>query len=123
MGNKVLVIDDSKTARKEIVRIIHNYGVLTLEAENGSHGIEVLDAAKDNVGLVLCDINMPVMNGLEFLENVKSQDIYSRLPIVMVTSEATQEVMKSAKDLGVTGWIIKPADHHTVHTLLDTFCA
>ena len=121
MGSRVLIIDDSKTARKEVVRVVHNHGILTLEAQNGREALEVL-AEKPDIRLVFCDVNMPEMNGIEFLEAVKKDEKFDKLPIVMLTSEATQDVMKRAKELGVTGWIIKPADPKTVNTLLETFC-
>ena len=122
MASKVLVVDDSKTARKEVVRAVHNYGILTLEAQNGKEALSVLEE-KDNIALIFCDVNMPEMNGLEFLAAVKKNPKYANLPVVMLTSEATQDVMRQAKELGVTGWIIKPADPKTVNTLLETFCA
>lgn len=122
MGSKVLVIDDSKTARKEVVRVVHNHGILTLEAQNGKEALELL-SEKQDISLVFCDVNMPEMNGIEFLEALKGNEKFDKLPVVMLTSEATQDVMKKAKELGVTGWIIKPADAKTVNTLLETFCA
>ncbi len=122
MGSKVLVIDDSKTARKEVVRVVHNHGILTLEAQNGREALDLL-SEKPDIKLVFCDVNMPEMNGIEFLEALKGNPKFDKLPIVMLTSEATQDVMKKAKELGVTGWIIKPADPKTVNTLLETFCA
>ncbi|MFW7380746.1 MAG: response regulator [Oligoflexus sp.] len=122
MANKVLVVDDSKTARREISRIIHNHGILTLEAENGKAALGVLHE-KQGISLVFCDVNMPEMNGIEFLEAVKKEEKFKALPIVMLTSEATRDVMDRAKELGVTGWIIKPAESATVKALLDSFCA
>ncbi|SMF57882.1 response regulator [Pseudobacteriovorax antillogorgiicola] len=122
MATKVLIVDDSKTARKEVVRVVHNHGILTIEAQNGKEALAKLEE-KEDIKLVFCDVNMPEMNGIEFLEAVKKQDKFQNLPVVMLTSEATQDVMKRAKELGVTGWIIKPADPKTVNTLLDTFCA
>jgi two-component system chemotaxis response regulator CheY len=117
-----LIVDDSKTARKEVVRVVHNHGILTFEAQNGHEALKILEE-KDNISLVFCDVNMPEMNGLEFLEAVKKNKKLEDLPVVMLTSEATQDVMRRAKELGVTGWIIKPADPKTVNTLLETFCA
>ncbi len=122
MANKVLVIDDSKTARREIARIIHNHGILTLEAENGRVALELL-REKDNITLVFCDVNMPEMNGVEFLEACKADEKLASVPIVMLTSEATKDVMMRAKKAGVTGWIIKPAESVTIKSLLDKFCA
>lgn len=122
MANKVLVVDDSKTARREIARIIHNHGILTLEAENGRVALELLKE-KDNISLVFCDVNMPEMNGIEFLEACKSDEKLASIPVVMLTSEATKDVMMRAKKAGVTGWIIKPAESVTIKSLLDKFCA
>jgi len=122
MANKVLVVDDSKTARREISRIIHNHGILTLEAENGKAALSLL-STKTGINLIFCDVNMPEMNGIEFLAALKSDDKLKDLPIVMLTSEATRDVMDRAKELGVTGWIIKPAESNAVKSLLDRFCA
>lgn len=122
MAKKVLVVDDSKTARREIARIIHNHGILTLEAENGRMALDILKE-KGNVSLVFCDVNMPEMNGIEFLEACKSDEELMSIPVVMLTSEATKDVMMRAKKAGVTGWIIKPAESVTIKSLLDKFCA
>ena len=70
MASKVLVVDDSKTARKEVVRVVHNHGILTVEAKNGKEALAKLQD-KDDISLVFCDVNMPEMNGIEFLEAVK----------------------------------------------------
>lgn len=122
MASKVLVVDDSKTARREISRIIHNHGILTLEAENGSTALNIL-REKEGIVLVFCDVNMPEMNGIDFLAAAKSDERLKDIPIVMLTSEATKDVMDRAKELGVTGWIIKPAESSTIKSILDRFCA
>jgi two-component system chemotaxis response regulator CheY len=120
MAYKVLVVDDSKTARKEISRIIHNHGIITVEAENGKAALDMLKTKK-GIFLVFCDVNMPEMNGLEFLENVKNDASLKDIPIIMLTSEATRDVMEKAKGLGVTGWILKPAESMIIKSLLDRF--
>lgn len=122
MASKVMVVDDSKTARREVSRTIHNHGIITVEAENGKHALEVLQKKKD-IKLIFCDVNMPEMNGLEFVEAMKALPEYKDIPVVMLTSEATRDVMDKAAELGVAGWIIKPAERDTVKSLLDRFCA
>jgi two-component system chemotaxis response regulator CheY len=122
MSKKVMIIDDSKTARREIVRLVHNLGMITFEAKNGRQGIELLTNRTD-IGLIFCDVNMPEMNGLEFLEALRKDDNHKDTPVIMLTSEAAVDVLNKAKEFGIKGWILKPAQANSVKSLLEKFCA
>lgn len=122
MGKKVLIIDDSKTARREIVRLVHNQGLMAFEAENGRIALDVLQKRND-IGLIFCDINMPEMNGLEFLQELRRNAAFKDLAVVMLTSEAAEDVLEKAKDFDVKGWILKPAQTNSVKALLEKYCA
>jgi two-component system, chemotaxis family, chemotaxis protein CheY len=102
MANKVMVIDDSMTVRKQVAIALTGAGFTVVEACDGADALEKL-ATHVDVSLVVCDVNMPRMNGLEFLENVRKG-----LPVMMLTTEGQQELIQRAKALGAKGWLVKP---------------
>src|SRR4051812_48509278 len=102
MASKVLVIDDSMMVRKQVGAALTPAGFTVIEACDGADALEKL-AAHADVGLVVCDVNMPRMNGLEFLANVRPG-----LPVMMLTTEGQPELIQRAKALGAKGWLVKP---------------
>lgn len=106
MRKKVLVVDDSPTIRQQ-VRVALAAGFLVEEAVDGLEGAALI-REMTNLSLVLCDVNMPRMNGLELVESIKSDPQYAALPIVMLTTESQPGLIQRAKAAGATGWIIKP---------------
>jgi two-component system chemotaxis response regulator CheY len=109
MAYKFLIIDDSNITRKVLVKTLGmtNLPVDTIdEAEHGQIG---LDKLKDNwVDLIFLDINMPVMNGVEFLEKLRADDTLKDLPVVIVSTEGSQERIKRLEELGISGYLRKP---------------
>ncbi|HJZ91241.1 MAG TPA: response regulator [Gemmataceae bacterium] len=104
---RVLVIDDSRTVRTIIGKILRDEGMEVVEAENGREGLEQLREAHD-VQLVLVDWNMPEMNGLEFIKAVRSQRAYDPVRILMVTTETEQEQVIRALEAGANEYLMKP---------------
>jgi len=102
MANKVLVIDDSMMVRKQVGMALGTAGFTVVEASDGVDALDKLVTHAD-VALVVCDVNMPRMNGLEFLENVRAG-----LPVMMLTTEGQPELIQRAKALGAKGWLVKP---------------
>jgi len=105
----VLLIDDSVVIRKMLRRILAecNFGITEiLEAGDGTQALTMLESTP--VQLMLCDVNMPVMNGLEFLEKVRAHATFSTIPVVMVTTEGGQDSVLKAVELGAKGYIRKP---------------
>lgn len=106
MSKKILTIDDSSTVRKLVKFTLNSQGMQIVEAENGVEALEVL---KNNaVDAIILDINMPRMNGLEFLQKIKSEDNYAQIPVVMVTTEGQDEDKERAFALGAEKYIVKP---------------
>jgi two-component system chemotaxis response regulator CheY len=99
---KVLIIDDSNVVRLQVSRVLVTAGYSVIEACDGQDALDKLTSNTD-VTLVLCDINMPRMNGIEFLERLGA-----RVPVVMLTTEGQVELRQRAKALGAQGWIKKP---------------
>lgn len=109
---KILIVDDSGVQRKMIAQIIQKAGFTNeiLEAADGSLGIEVVAGNFQDIGVVLCDWNMPNMSGLEFITAVASVPAVASIPIVMVTTEGTEEKMAEARaaNPNLKGYIAKP---------------
>ena len=107
MPKKVLVVDDSRTARQQVMNALHGSDYLLIEAVDGQDGLEKLSQNAD-VNVVICDVNMPKMSGLEMLTEAKGDSRYAAIPFLMLTTEAQPELVQQAKEAGAKGWIIKP---------------
>jgi two-component system, chemotaxis family, chemotaxis protein CheY len=104
---KILVIDDSPSIRQQIAQALVPAGYVVVEAADGVDAIETL-ARTGDVWLVISDINMPRMNGLDLLERLKGDDRHRDLPVVMLTSEGQPAMIDRARKAGASGWIVKP---------------
>jgi len=106
---RALIVDDSSVMRKIVERALRQAGLDQLvvhEAGSGAEGIEVLKAMP--VDLILSDINMPIMDGLEFLRQIRAQNLAQGVPVVMITTESSEEHVKQAIQSGSQGYIRKP---------------
>jgi two-component system chemotaxis response regulator CheY len=108
MSLEVLAVDDSRTMRDMLNLALSSAGFTTHLAEDGIHGLEVLENIKPDV--IITDINMPRMDGFGFMDAVRSEDKWSRIPILVLTTESADELKAKARAAGATGWIIKPFD-------------
>jgi two-component system, chemotaxis family, chemotaxis protein CheY len=108
MGKKILCVDDSPTIRMLVKKSLTPEGFEIIEAENGQ---EALDKSKaEDIGLFIVDVNMPVMNGFDFVRKIKTVPEFGSTPIVFLTTESAAEKKAIGKELGVNGWIVKPFD-------------
>jgi two-component system chemotaxis response regulator CheY len=106
---RTLIVDDSSVMRKIVERSLRQAGLDSLvvhEAGSGAEGLEVLQA--EQVDLILSDINMPAMDGLEFLRQLRAQNLAPGVPVVMITTESSEEHVKQAIQSGAQGYIRKP---------------
>ena len=106
--SKILVVDDSRTIRTIIRRILIELGYEVCEAGNGVEALRVIEAEGAAVKLVLADWNMPEMNGLEMLKQLRRNPALSALKVVMVTTEAELGHMVSALEAGANEYVMKP---------------
>ena len=107
---KILIVDDSATMRKILMRVVRQAGVEAegfLEAANGAEGLERL-SADGTIDLILSDVNMPVMNGVDFVRAVRALAARVSVPIVMVTTEGGEAMVESALEAGASGYVTKP---------------
>jgi two-component system chemotaxis response regulator CheY len=106
---RILIVDDSSVMRKIVERALRQAGLDSLvvyEASNGSEGLDMLRAKQ--VDMILSDINMPAMDGLEFLRQIQAQNLASGVPVIMITTESSEEHVKQALQCGARGYIRKP---------------
>jgi two-component system chemotaxis response regulator CheY len=108
MMSKALVVDDSKTIRIIVRRILIELGYEVLEAANGVQALEIIEIEKTAVKIVLADWNMPEMNGLELVKRLRQDPELSSLKVMMVTTETEMSQMSSALDAGANEYIMKP---------------
>ncbi|MFZ0797004.1 MAG: response regulator [Terriglobales bacterium] len=104
-----LIVDDSSVMRKIVERSLRQAGVEIEKVLEASNGAEALAALRDNaVDLILCDINMPVMDGLEFVREAAKLESAKGVPIVMITTEGSETHVVQALTAGARGYIRKP---------------
>ncbi len=106
MANKILVVDDSVTMRQLVRMTLTQSGFRVVEAEDGAIGLHT--ASLSSFDLVLSDVNMPVMNGLDLVRNLRKLDQYRFTPILLLTTESLLTKKLEGKAAGATGWIVKP---------------
>lgn len=109
MALDVLIVDDSAAIRKILQRVLLQTDVALGKVMEAGDGVEALEILKTNkVGLILSDVNMPKMDGLQLLSKIKADPEYRDIPVVMVTTEGSQAKVMEAVTLGAAGYIRKP---------------
>jgi two-component system, chemotaxis family, chemotaxis protein CheY len=103
----VLIVDDSKSIRNEVTDVLTRAGYNVAEAADGVECLAYL-AGQAPLSLVVLDVNMPGMNGLDVLDRIQSEHKARNLPILMLTTEAERALVERAKKAGAKGWLLKP---------------
>lgn len=104
---KILIVDDSETQRFQLKKELEKASHLTIEACDGADGLSKLKENPD-VQLIVCDVNMPVMDGLTMCSKISEMAGFQGIPVFMLTTEASAELRDRAKKVGVRAWITKP---------------
>jgi two-component system, chemotaxis family, chemotaxis protein CheY len=107
MAKKIIVIDDSQTARRQVCNVLSDAGYEVVEAVDGQDGFDKILQHHDAKAIV-CDMNMPRMSGLEVLRAARAEVGRAELPFLMLTTETQTELVQQARLGGAKGWIIKP---------------
>lgn len=106
MSMTILTVDDSRTMRDMLKMSLLKAGFQVVQAEDGVHGLEVLQ--ENHADVIITDINMPRMDGFGFIEGVRGRDDFKAVPILVLTTEGDPEKKMRAKQAGASGWIVKP---------------
>jgi len=108
MRMTVLTVDDSRTMRDMLKVALTEAGFRVVQAVDGMHGLEVLRQEAPRV--IITDINMPKLDGFGFIKSVRKDQRFLGIPILVLTTESSQEKKNIARRAGATGWIVKPFD-------------
>jgi two-component system, chemotaxis family, chemotaxis protein CheY len=106
LSKRILTVDDSRTMRDMLRLALEEAGFEVVQAEDGVHGLEVLQT--ENPDVIITDINMPRMNGFGFIEGVRAEPRTRATPILVLTTESDPSKKDKARQAGATGWIVKP---------------
>ena len=117
MSKKVLTVDDSPSVRKMVEFSLKSKGYVMGSAGDGMEALDQL--GQEEFDAIILDVNMPRMNGLEFLEKVKNDENFAGIPVIMLTTEGQDEDRDKAMALGATAYIVKPFKPTQLLNLLD----
>ncbi len=105
---KIMIVDDSVSMRQMVGYTLRQGGYEVIEAEHGQDAITKLEVS--TVDLIITDLNMPVMDGISLIQNVRKQPAMRSKPILMLTTEGLAKKKEEGKAAGATGWLVKPFD-------------
>ena len=114
---QILIVDDSSTVRDEVSSCLKSAGLTVVTAVDGKDGLVKLKA-DPGIKLVICDVNMPNMDGLTMVEKIRSELGNKAVNLIMLTTESSPNMKERGKAAGVKGWIVKPFKGAAV---LETF--
>jgi two-component system, chemotaxis family, chemotaxis protein CheY len=107
MGKTALVVDDSPTMRQMVAFTLTNAGFTVVEAQDGKDAVSKA-AAGSKMDIVVTDLNMPEMDGITLIKELRKMSAFKFTPILMLTTESAMDKKKEGKEAGATGWIVKP---------------
>jgi two-component system chemotaxis response regulator CheY len=106
MGKTILFVDDSVSIREIVQFTLENEGYKVLLGKHGADALQYLNG--ESIDLVITDLHMPEMNGIDLIKEIRKNPYYQRTPILFLTTESQLSKKEEAKNAGATGWIIKP---------------
>lgn len=122
MAKSLMIVDDSATMRKIIMKTVRMSGLEFNRTEEAGNGAEALQKLQTSVvDIVLCDINMPEMNGIEFVKQARQVDAIKNTKIIMVSTESAQDLIDNLMASGANGFITKPFTPERFHEKLTPF--
>ncbi len=106
MSKTILIVDDSDSLREVVGIALKNAGYEVIEGADGQEGLNQLDGKK--IHLIISDVNMPNMNGIEMVKKIKDMSAYKFTPIIMLTTESGEDLKDEGRGAGVKAWMVKP---------------
>jgi two-component system chemotaxis response regulator CheY len=120
MAKRILTVDDSKTMRDMVSFTLRKAGFEVNEAEDGKKALTVLNA--NRIDLIITDLNMPIMDGISLIKNVRSSAQHRGVPILILTTESDGGKKADGKAAGATGWLVKPFSPEKLVELVHRVC-
>ena len=121
MSKKALIADDSVTMRKMVMMTLEQEGFEVVAAENGVDALEKIGDSKLDVMIV--DINMPEMDGITLIKELRAKPVYKATPILVLTTESGDQIKSEGKSAGASGWIVKPFSPDVLINAVKKVCA
>ncbi len=118
MPNTLLIVDDSESIRELISSNLIDAGYHVIKARDGQDG---LDKLSTEVKLVVTDLNMPIMDGITMVKNIRKNPSYKHIPIIMLTTESQLEKKNAAREAGATAWMVKPFEEDKLLGVVKKF--
>lgn len=112
MAKIILAVDDSTSIRQMVAFTLKSAGYAVIEAADGQEGLDKANASADTISLVLTDQNMPKIDGLTLIKTLRGLPKFVATPILMLTTESSDDMKAQGKAAGATGWLVKPFDPH-----------
>ncbi len=120
MGLKIMAVDDSKTMRDMLSFTLKSSGHEVMEADDGVNALSVLGNTK--VDLIITDVNMPNMTGLELIKKLRGHPVHKATPILVLTTESNADIKSEGRAAGATGWIVKPFSPEKLLQVVQKVC-
>ena len=123
MKKKVLIVDDSATLRASVEFTLSELGYEVIQAGDGIEGLEALkslEGDESGLGMIFTDVNMPNMDGITFVKEVKKTS-FRFVPILVLTTESQESMKKSGKEAGASGWLVKPFKPEQLVSVVSKF--
>ena len=122
MEKNILIVDDSESIRELVGDILTNAGYNVFKGSDGLDGLMRLKETDETMAMIITDLFMPAMDGIDLIREVRKLERYQYVPILMLTTESHLEKKMEAKEAGVTGWMVKPFEEEkllrTVHKII-----
>jgi len=119
MAKTILIVDDSESIREFLLFTLVTNGYKVLVGVNGLDALKYFSADSDPIDLVITDLHMPEMDGIELIQEIRKMDRFKHLPILFLTTESGVEQKLKAKKAGATGWIVKPVTPDKLISVLN----
>ena len=120
MAYNVLIVDDSQTMRKVIRKSVTLSGFDLGDCWEAGDGLEALEVVKTHtIDLILSDLNMPRMTGLEMVKKLSEDEVHQRIPVILITTDGSEKRLEEARTVGVKGYLQKPFQPEAIRELLN----
>lgn len=122
MSKRILSVDDSRTMREMVAMTLRKAGFEVILAEDGINAIEVLEANNNDVDVIITDLNMPNMDGLQLVRELRARPEFKGTPILFLTTRNSDADKAQGRAAGATGWIAKPFDPQKLVQVVNKVC-
>ena len=120
MAKTIMIVDDSASIRTVVGIALRGEGYSVIEAKDGQDAINKLFGQK--VNLIISDVNMPIMDGITFVKNVKQMPAYRFTPIIMLTTESDESKKRQGQEAGAKAWVVKPFNPEQMVSAVQRLC-